>query len=125
MNQKAPMIIDNGTGYTKMGFAGNSEPSYIIPTVIANHVHQQGMKMSEVSDLDFYIGQEATNVRHNYAIDYPIRHGIVDNWDNMEKFWQRCIYQYLRCDPEEHYVLLVRIEVSVSVIRFANMIGSD
>lgn len=27
--------------------------------------------------------------------------------DNMEKFWQRCMYQYLRADPEEHYVLLV------------------
>ncbi len=31
--------------------------------------------------------------RLNYNIDYPIRHGIVDNWDNMEKYWQRCIYQ--------------------------------
>ena len=90
-----------------MGFAGNAEPSYIIPTVIANPVHQQGMKQSDIGDLDFYIGEEATNVRHNYAVDYPIRHGIIDNWDNMEKFWQRCIFQYLRCDPEEHYVLLV------------------
>ncbi len=44
--------------------------------------------------------------RANYNIDYPIRHGIIDNWDNMERYWQRCLYQYLRCDPEEHYVLL-------------------
>jgi actin-related protein len=29
------VVIDNGTGYTKMGFAGNLEPSYIIPSVIA------------------------------------------------------------------------------------------
>ena len=64
------------------------------------------MKQSDIGDLDFYIGEEATNVRHNYAVDYPIRHGIIDNWDHMEKFWQRCIFQYLRCDPEEHYVLL-------------------
>ena len=27
-------VIDNGTGYTKMGFAGNCEPSFIIPSVI-------------------------------------------------------------------------------------------
>lgn len=44
--------------------------------------------------------------RLNYNIDYPIRHGIVDNWDNMEKYWQRCIYQYMSADPEEHYFLL-------------------
>ena len=28
-------VIDNGTGYTKMGFAGNPEPQHIIPTAIA------------------------------------------------------------------------------------------
>ncbi len=30
------VVIDNGTGYTKMGYAGNFEPSYIIPTCIAD-----------------------------------------------------------------------------------------
>jgi len=25
-------VIDNGTGYTKMGFSGNSEPQFIIPS---------------------------------------------------------------------------------------------
>ena len=27
------VVIDNGTGYTKMGYAGNDEPQYIVPTV--------------------------------------------------------------------------------------------
>ena len=41
-------VIDNGTGFTKMGWAGNTEPSFgifiknlfftDIPTVIADHV---------------------------------------------------------------------------------------
>jgi actin-related protein 3 len=48
----------------------------------------------------------ADEKRLNYNVDYPIRHGIVDNWDNMEKYWQRCIYQYMSADPEEHYFLL-------------------
>ena len=30
------VVIDNGTGFTKMGYAGNFEPSYIIPSVIAD-----------------------------------------------------------------------------------------
>lgn len=29
------VVIDNGTGYTKMGHAGNTEPSFDIPTLIA------------------------------------------------------------------------------------------
>ncbi len=28
------VVLDNGTGYTKMGYAGNVEPSFIIPSVI-------------------------------------------------------------------------------------------
>ena len=29
------VVIDNGTGYSKMGYAGNVDPSYIIPSKIA------------------------------------------------------------------------------------------
>lgn len=102
------MVIDNGTGYTKMGYAGNSEPSYIVPTLIATGDAKTttSKDRKDVMDLDFYIGSEASDMRKNYAIDYPIRHGIIDNWDNMERFWHRCIYQYLRADPENHYMLL-------------------
>lgn len=99
------MVIDNGTGFTKMGYAGNSEPSYIVPTLIAL-ADTKGTAVSDIQDLDFYIGEEALELRRNYAIDYPIRQGVIDNWDNMEKFWHRCIFQYLRGDPESHYVLL-------------------
>jgi len=30
----------------------------------------------------------------------------IENWDTMERFWQQCIFNYLRCDPEDHYFLL-------------------
>ncbi len=92
-----------------MGYAGNYEPNYIVPTLISvvAESNKPGTKKDEVGDLDFYIGAEASVKRENYNVDYPIRHGIIDNWDNMEKYWSRCIYQYLCCDPEEHYMLLV------------------
>lgn len=41
-----------------------------------------------------------------YNVNYPIRHGIIENWNNMERLWQRCMFKYLRCEPEEHYFLL-------------------
>lgn len=108
--QKPPVVIDNGTGYTKMGYAGNYEPNYIVPTLISCVAQSTstsvGRPANDVPDLDFYIGAEATEKRANYNIDYPIRHGIIENWDNIEKYWSRCIYQYLNCDPEEHYMLL-------------------
>ncbi|KAL8468841.1 hypothetical protein ACS0TY_031879 [Phlomoides rotata] len=62
-----------------------------------------------MADLDFYIGEEAlsrskSSSTHN--LSYPIKYGQVDNWDSMERFWQQCIFNYLRCDPEDHYFLL-------------------
>lgn len=113
MANHPPVVIDNGTGYTKMGYAGNYEPNFIVPSLISLATADKkssataANKDTDVSDLDFFIGHEAANEKRlNYSIDYPIRHGIVENWDNMEKYWQRCIYQYMCCDPEEHYFLL-------------------
>ena len=42
-------VIDNGTGYTKMGYAGNTEPAFDIPTLItdkSDKVSQSGWTMS-------------------------------------------------------------------------------
>jgi len=103
---KPPVVIDNGTGYTKMGYAGNYEPNFIIPSFISTGVEKTGAARNPVQDLDFFIGPDAMEKRANYNLDYPIREGVVANWDNMEKYWQRCIYQFLSCDPEEHYMLL-------------------
>lgn len=40
------------------------------------------------------------------ALQYPVRHGIVEDWDLMEKFMEQCIFKYLRAEPEDHYFLL-------------------
>lgn len=36
------VVVDNGTGFTKMGYAGNTEPSFDIPTLITDSSDQQG-----------------------------------------------------------------------------------
>lgn len=100
------VVIDNGTGYTKMGYAGNNEPQFVIPTTIAtSSAKQTAANRRGIDDLDFYIGDEASN-KSAYSQTWPIRHGQVDNWDLMEKYHQACLFQYLRCEPEDHYFLL-------------------
>jgi len=39
------------------------------------------------------------------SLAYPIEHGIITNWDDMEKIWHHTFYNELRVAPEEHPVL--------------------
>lgn len=90
-----------------MGFAGNMEPQYIVPTAIATpNADSKGRNQKGIADLDFYCGDEALAHSKTYQVTYPIRHGQIDNWTHMEQYWEHCIFKYLRAEPEDHYFLL-------------------
>uniref|UniRef100_A0A3B3XEY8 Actin related protein 3B n=1 Tax=Poecilia mexicana TaxID=48701 RepID=A0A3B3XEY8_9TELE len=109
--QLPPCVIDCGTGYTKIGYAGNTEPQFIMPSCIAikesASIGEQAQRRLArgVDDLDFYIGDEAID-KPNYATKWPIRHGMVEDWDLMEKFMEQVIFKYLRAEPEDHSFLM-------------------
>jgi len=54
------VVIDNGSGYTKVGYSGNVKPDYVFPTAIAA-ADEGGSEISGSSrdglrDLDFSLG---------------------------------------------------------------------
>jgi actin-related protein 3 len=100
------VVIDNGTGYTKMGYAGNVDPSYIIPSIIATRDKKHNNNKMLINDLDYYIGDEAKKPPINYNPSYLLRSGQVEDWEGIEKYWHKSIYSYLRCEPEEHRFIL-------------------
>uniref|UniRef100_A0A8C4NQB1 Actin related protein 3 n=1 Tax=Dicentrarchus labrax TaxID=13489 RepID=A0A8C4NQB1_DICLA len=103
--------VSSASSYTKLGYAGNTEPQFIVPSCIAikesAKVGDQAQRrmMKGVDDLDFYIGDEAVD-KPSYSTKWPIRHGIVEDWDLMERFMEQIIFKYLRAEPEDHYFLL-------------------
>ena len=99
------VVIDNGTGYTKMGYAGNLDPSYIIPSTIATSLNKKNNKF-ESHEMDYYIGQEAMDNAKTHQISYLLKGGQIEDWEGIEKFWHKSIYSYLRCEPEEHRFIL-------------------
>ena len=56
---------------------------------------------------DSYVGDEAQSKRGILTLKYPMEHGIVTDWNEMELIW-RFIYskEQLQTFPEEHPVLL-------------------
>merc|ERR1719153_386706 len=53
-----------------------------------------------------FVGDEAMSKKGILALKYPIAHGIVTSWDDMEKIWHHTFMNELRVQSEEHSVLL-------------------
>lgn len=99
-----PVVIDNGSGMVKAGVAGEDAPSHVFPSIIGRPKHAGIMVGMEQKDC--YVGKEAQAKRGVLQLSYPIAHGIITNWDDMEKVWQHTFINELRLTPEEHPVLL-------------------
>ena len=107
---KLAVVIDNGTGFTKMGYAGNLDPDFVIPTALADLDKKSTLSVSNKNDeYNYYIGEQAINQAKqskHHTLTYPMQDGIIESWDLMEKYWHQSLYHYLKCDPQEHYFVL-------------------
>jgi centractin len=81
-----PVVIDNGSGYIKAGFAGEDLPKTYFPSIIGTPKHTKVMAGAVQGDT--FIGTKAQDLRGILKITYPSSNGIVTNWADMEKIWQ-------------------------------------
>lgn len=108
-----PIVIDNGSGTMKSGFAGEDAPRYVSPAIVGRPKYQKVMVVSLVEDevlrynnSDAYVGDTAQNNRGLLRLSHPIDHGIVNDWNDMERLWHHTYTQDFKTTPEEHPLLI-------------------
>merc|ERR1719262_1891449 len=94
------VVLDNGSGMVKAGFAGEEAPQCVFPAAVGRP--RAGMNaMQGVQQKSEYIGDECMAKKGILDITYPISHGIVESWEDMEKVWHHTFYNELRVTPSE------------------------
>ena len=95
------VVIDNGGGTIKIGFADDKEPRCILPAVLRPRtVEKPGSKEEN------YLFSETSHPGFGPP-KYPIDHGIITNWDHMDQLWNHAF-------RETH------LDLSESAVVFAN-----
>ena len=91
--------LDKG-GMVKAGFAGDDAPRAVFPSIVGRP--KPAAAMMGTAKKEAYIGDDAQSKRGILLIKYPIEHGIITNWDDMEKIWHHTFFNELRVAPEDH-----------------------
>lgn len=100
----AAIVVDNGSGVMKAGFAGNDAPQSVFTSLIGRPKVKNTVTSPDSKDV--YIGAEAEVKRGILDLSHPIQKGNIVSWDDMERIWFHVYYDELRVATEEHSIML-------------------
>ncbi|CXI45638.1 actin-like protein, putative [Plasmodium berghei] len=77
------IVIDNGSGYMKVGLNTHNLPAIVFPTVVGNS------RNKDVNQT--YVGDEAFFHESELSIYRPFDHGHISDWDLANNIWDYAI----------------------------------
>jgi len=103
----SPIVIDNGTGMIKAGFAGVPKPRYLFPSYVGIPKHKRSMfaKQNIQTGDELYVGEEAQKLRGVLKLHYPMKHGVITRLEDMVTLWEHA-YHLMDVQSSDHPVLL-------------------
>eukprot|EP01048_Picozoa_sp_COSAG05_P000074 COSAG05_NODE_2_length_63105_cov_159.292956_17_plen_387_part_00 len=101
-----PIVIDNGSGFIKAGFAGEERPKCHFPSYVGRPKHHRIIEGGAMQGREVVVGPEVESLRGVLKCSYPMAHGQVNNWEDMETVWEYLYKEQLKVTESEHPVLL-------------------
>jgi actin-related protein len=100
--EKPAIIMDNGPGMMKCGLSGTDAPTVTFASCVG---YPKTKAMMTGGTKEYYVGEEAQQKRGILLLKFPLEHGVITNWDDMEKIWSHTFDNELRvvvgADDEE------------------------
>ena len=103
-------MLDQGTGFVKIGRAGTNFPDHTFPSIVGRPIlraeERNTLVPLDVEIKDIMCGDEAAKVRSLLEVSYPMENGIIKNWEDMEHLWDYSFYERLKQPTQGQKVLL-------------------
>lgn len=107
MSASDVVIVDNGTGYLKAGFAADNLPRFSFPSIVGRPVlRAEEEAIGDIELKDIMVGDEAAALRRALEISYPVENGVIRNWDDMETVWRYLFDDKMHIDCKEKKLLM-------------------
>ncbi|EJC97505.1 Actin/actin-like protein [Fomitiporia mediterranea MF3/22] len=106
MDSQPPIVVDNGTGFVKVGYAGSNFPEHVFPSIVGRPILRAEERVGDAVIKDIMVGDEAAEARTYLQISQPMEHGIIRNWEDMRHLWDYTFSTKLRVDPRGRKILL-------------------
>lgn len=96
-----PVIIDIGSAYVKIGFAGEPGPRFVFPCITGTEKYKS--VMVDVSARSIYVGNDVSRMRGVLKIKHPVQRGEIMDWESYYEILNYIFYSLLRIEDLTQY----------------------
>ncbi|XP_071785297.1 uncharacterized protein [Asterias amurensis] len=104
-SENTAIVIDNGSEMLKVGFAGDEQPRYVVPSVVGRHRGEVQPDTATTKRAAF-IGYDATRRGSLLSLDYPTSGGEIHNWSDLEAIWEYAFSSLMDVSTQDHPVII-------------------